>query len=146
MSAEDYAQMSTDELLQDFIQKTQFVRSAWNSPIPKQTPEREAVRQEIYAISAELRARKPIAQVRQLFDHESADVRGWSAGQFLSIDPEWALATTSGLAANLSTRQVLALRAHARQGPPPHPLIQDMSTDQLVARFEDAAIRDAISW
>lgn len=144
MSAIDCAQISTDELIQGFIQKTQFVGGGWPSPwnIPEQTPEREAMRQEIYAISAELRTRNSIVQVRQLFDHESRDVRSWAAGQFLTIDPEWASATFSGLAAHLSTREVLVLSAHARQGPPAHPAIEEMSNDQLIARFEDAAMRE----
>ena len=143
MSAADYARMSTDELLRDFIDSAKFLGSYWSSPPPARTPERRATELTISAISLELTARRPIEQLRQvLFDHESPEVRGWAGGRLLSTDPEWASAAFSGLFVNLSTREILALRVHARQGPPPHPALQDMSTDQLVARFEDAGIRE----
>jgi len=143
MKAADYAQMSTDELLRDFVNNAKFLGSYWSSPPPARTPERRATELTISAISLELTARRPIEQLRQvLFDHESPEVRGWAGGRLLSTDPEWASAAFSGLFVNLSTREILALRVHARQGPPPHPALQDMSTDQLVARFEDAGIRE----
>ena len=144
MSATNYAQMSTDGLIHEFIDKANIIGGAWNFnfKIHKRTPERKEMVQDIYAISAELITRNSIAQVRPLFDHESRDVRSWAAGQFLTIDPEWASATFSGLAAGLSTRDVLALVTHARQGPPAHPTLGEMSTDQLVERFQDAGMRE----
>lgn len=89
MSAKNYAQMSTDELIRGFIQKTQFVGGGWPSPwnLPEQARAREATRQEIYAIRAELITRNSIAQVRPLFDHESRDVRSWAAGQLSCTSP-----------------------------------------------------------
>lgn len=164
MTAADHARTSTEELLRQFIEKTQHIGSAWtfsfkvvpaspngeNDPrsptvefdfkVPP-GPERERVKKEIHAIGAELRARKAVTVVRRLFDHADRDVRGWASAQFGLLDPEWAAATSSGLAEDLTTREVLALRARVLEGPPSRPTLAEMSVDQLAACFEDASVR-----
>ncbi len=143
MSAEACAQMSTDELIVEFVRLAQALRSVWTfwAKIPENTAERQAMDQELRAIGAELCARKPIEKLRPLFDHESVDVRFYAAMRFLPVDPDWAIAAISAHTADLSTKDVIALRARAKKRPPARPTVKDMSTDQLVARFEDAGIR-----
>ena len=111
------------------------------SKMPENTPEREAMVEELRAISAELCARKPIEKLRPLFDHENVDVRFYAAWAFLHVDPDWAIAAISAHTEDLTTKDVIALRARAKKRPPARPALKDMSTEQLVARFEDAGIR-----
>jgi hypothetical protein len=142
MNAADYTRMGTDELIQQFAEIAKRAGSIWNDSLPlMRTPERRQAGEDIQPIGAELRARKPIAKLRQLFEDGSPDVRFWAAGQFLKSDPEWALATLDGLNENLTTREVLALRQRVLEGPPPEPSVQKMTIDQLVARFKDACTR-----
>jgi hypothetical protein len=135
--------MSTDELIATFVRLAQALRSIWTywAKIPEKTPERQAMDQELRAIGAELCARKPIEKLRPLFDHESVDVRFYAAMRFLPVDPDWAIAAISAHTADVSTKDVIALRARAKKRPPARPAVKDMSTDQLAARFEDAGIR-----
>ncbi len=143
MSVETYARMSVDELIEEFIRLAKALRSVWTfwAKIPEKTPERQAMNQELKAVSAELCARKPIEKLRPLFDHESVDVRFYAAMKFLSVDPDWAIAAISAHTEDLSTKDVIALRARAKKRPPARPTVKEMSTEQLVARFEDAGIR-----
>ena len=149
MNSIPYSRISTEDLLREFIHKAPIARSGWNlfekdfDRSPEGEAKREDVRRDLHAIGEELRARKPIAQIRQqLFEHEDRDILGWASAQFHSIDPEWASATGSGLAARLPVREVLALRARAKKGPPARPTLQEMTNEDLVARFEDAGVRD----
>ncbi len=98
--------------------------------------------EELKAIETELRARKPIEKLRPLFDHENVDVRFHAAWAFLQVDPAWAIAAISALGSDLSTKDVIALRVRAKKRPPARPTLKEMSTDQLIARFEDAGIRE----
>jgi hypothetical protein len=135
--------MSADELIAEFVRLAQALRSVWTfwAKIPESTPERQAMDQELRAIAAELCARKPIEKIRPLFDHESVDVRFYAAMRFLPVDPDWAIAAISAHTADLSTKDVIGLCARAKKRPPARPTVKEMSTDQLVARFEDAGIR-----
>jgi len=149
MNSIPYSRISTEDLLREFAHKAPIARSGWNpfgkdfDRSPEGEAKREDVRRDLQAIGEELRARKPIAQIRQqLFEHEDRDVRGWASAQFESIDPEWASATWSGLAARLPVREVLALRARAKKGPPARPTLREMTNEDLVVRFEDAGVRD----
>ena len=76
-----------------------------------------------------------------MFDHENVDVRFHAAWSFLDVDPDWAIAAISAHWEDLSTKDVIALCARAKKRPPARPTLKEMSTDQLVARFEDAGIR-----
>ncbi len=144
MTAEAYAQMSTDELIDEFVRVAKSLSSLWTFwfKIPKSTPEREALKQELDAVGAELRARRPIEKLRPLFDHENVDVRFHAVWAFMAVDPDWALATISAHTADLTTREVIALRARAKKRPPARPTLKEMSADQLAARFEDAGVRE----
>jgi hypothetical protein len=135
--------MSVDELIAEFVRLAQSLRSVWTfwAKIPEKTPERRAMDQELRAIAAELCARKPIEKIRPLFDHDNVDVRFYAAMRFLPVDPDWAIAAISAHTADLSTKDVIALRARAKKRPPARPTVTDMSMGQLVARFEDAGIR-----
>ena len=143
MNADPWTRMSVDELIAEFVRLAQSLRSVWTfwAKIPEKTPERRAMDQELRAIAAELCARKPIEKIRPLFDHESVDVRFYAAMRFLPVDPDWAIAAISAHTADVSTKDVIALRARAKKRPPARPTVTDMSTGQLVARFEDAGIR-----
>ncbi|HLW92224.1 MAG TPA: DUF2019 domain-containing protein [Roseiarcus sp.] len=146
MIAEDVAQLSTKELIQRFVATAKATPTLHTKTrLPEgftSTPEwKEGVAQ-MQALGAALRERKPIEEIRPLFEDDDADVRSWSAAQFLSTDPEWASAAWSGLCFDLTTREAFDLTRRARQPPPRRPTIKDMSDDALVERFEDAATRE----
>ena len=69
-------------------------------------------------------------------------MRAWASLQFLSSQPELGLASFSGLGTELSAQEVLALARRAQQAPPSLPRLVEMSTEALVAQFEDAAWRE----
>jgi hypothetical protein len=146
MSAENLGELSTEELIRRFVETAKATPSVHTKdPGPgtwKQTPERVARVAQIHALGAELRARKPVADVRPLFEDENRDVCGWASGQLHSIDPEWASAAWSGLCYDHPTREVLDLTRRVRGRPPPRPTLKEMSDDQLIARFEDVATRE----
>ncbi|MGD1037035.1 MAG: DUF2019 domain-containing protein [Roseiarcus sp.] len=143
MNAKSYALLSEDELIDEFVRLAKSLSSMWTYWFnrPAKTPERDQMMRELRAVSAELCARKPIEKLRLLFDHENVDVRFRAALAFMDVDPDWALATIPAHTADLSTKDVMALRARAKKRPPARPTPKDMSTEQLVARFEDAGIR-----
>ena len=140
MNAIDYSQMNVEELIRRFAEGAERVGGGYDMPHPKSS-EAQTIRSEIRAIAEELRARRPLQELRQLYNHHSPDVRAWANGQFMSIDPEWSSAGTAGIVENLTAAEVMALRKRARTRPPQHPTVQDMSVEQLVERFEDAGIR-----
>jgi HEAT repeat protein len=155
MSAGDYAAMSVvrlTELFVDAAKRTAAGRKLFGllDDIAASTPPEKAQKivavpgsaAEIQALGAALRARKPIPEIRQLFESEDRDVRACAAGQFGSIDPEWADATWKGLFAGVPTQEALALSRRARRAPPRRPALKDMSDEALVARFEDATMRE----
>jgi hypothetical protein len=144
MSAKTCDSMNVDDLIDAYVRLAMSLGSLWSrqcKPAEK-TPERVKMNEELRAIEAELRARKPIEALRPLFDHENVDVRFNAAWSFLQVDPIWATATISAIGKDLATRDVIALRARAKKRPPARPTLKEMSTDQLVARFEDAGTRE----
>ena len=141
MSADTYTMMSIDELIQHFAETAKRAGTVWNDVIPQQTPEHKELVRQMQAMGDELAARKPIGKLRCLFEDKDRDVRGWSGCQFLGIDPEWASATLAGLNANLTVREVLALRRRVLEGPPPGPPLKDMTIEQLIDAFKDACTR-----
>ena len=143
MSADDYAAMSTERLLELFVETAKRTGSLFCGSPEKleRSPERLDGVATIHALGAAIAVRKPIAEVRRLFEDDDRDVRAFAAGHFLGIDPEWAGATMSGLFAGLPTREVLALCRRALQAPPSRPMLKEMPDAALVARFEDAATR-----
>jgi HEAT repeat protein len=144
MNPKIYDSMSVDDLIDAYVRLATSLGSLWSrqcKPAEK-TPERVEMNEELRAIEAELRARKPIEKLRPLFDHENVDVRFNAAWSFLQVDPIWATATISAIGKDLATRDVIALGARAKERPPARPTLKEMSTEQLVARFEDAGVRE----
>jgi hypothetical protein len=149
MSATDYSRMSTEELVRRFIDGALALSGFLHERLMKRdsqemkirSKEEQSTEEEVIAVAAELRRRKPMAELSQLFDHPRNEVRRWAGGQFSSVDPERASAAMSGSFEDLTATAVLALKKRAVQLPPPEPKLQEMSLDQLVARFEDAGIR-----
>lgn len=153
MSTADYAKLSTDELVQKFIDTAMMTGSVFGlksrlaresllqAALALQAGHSEARVEEMQALGAELRNRKATAHVRKLFEHPHPDVRGWAGAQFLSVDYDWASATMTGLARGLSTREVLAWRDRILRGPPRRPTVNEMSVGQLIERFIDACER-----
>jgi len=144
MNATDCARLSTDELVRRFAEAAKragcYFSGSWGFP-SRRTPESKQADIDIQPIGAELKARKPVAKLRELFDDPSIDVRFWAGAQFVGIDPEWATAALNGVYQNLTTREVLDLRSRVLAGPPPHPALESMSEEELVAYFEDASCR-----
>lgn len=147
MSANDYAQHGTDALIERFREIADRLGTAWGDPRKFQmlppAVQNELIK-EMHAIRAEIVVRKPIAKLRALFEDEDPDVRSMAALQFDTVDPEWGSAALSGLTAKprLTTRETLALKRRALEPPPARPTLQEMSDEELIARFEDAALRD----
>jgi hypothetical protein len=144
MSANVPDSLSVDELIDAVVRLATKQGSLWSRHFKpaERTPEWLKTNEELKAIETELRARKPIEKLRPLFDHENVDVRFHAAWAFLQVDPAWAIAAISALGSDLSTKDVIALRVRAKKRPPARPTLKEMSTDQLVARFEDAGIRE----
>ena len=157
MISHDYTQLSNDALLQKFIDAAKATGNVFALDINtlKTLDERKLLNvvaslgarhtdtriQELHALGAELRRRKPVAEVRRLFEHDDRDVRGWAGAQLRSIDPERADAAISGLTNDLSTQEVLALRRRILQRPSPGPALREMTVIQLVDCFIDACER-----
>ncbi len=143
MSVDHYRQMTTEALLQGFIEIAKRAGSGFgpNKKKLRQTPQRRELVTELQALGAELRKRKPIGQLRTLFLDDDPDVRGWAGPQFVSVDPDWAEATITGLLHKLSTREVLAWRDRILRGAPRRPSLRELTVPQLLERFIDACER-----
>ncbi|WP_020173404.1 DUF2019 domain-containing protein [Methyloferula stellata] len=139
----DYAKTTTPALIELFIDGTSRLGSAFNLPLKMSpfVPEAERISSEIQKVAAELRIRKPLAELRRLFDHPNFDVRAWAAGQFEEIDPEWASAVYGAIREKLPTQKVVEMMRHALKPPPQQPALSEMSFVQLLARFEDTCAR-----
>jgi hypothetical protein len=59
------------------------------------------------------------------------------------VSPELAHAAKKGMLAGRPTLEALAAQRHARQPPTARPTLKEMSDDEVVARFEDAAKRQS---
>jgi hypothetical protein len=136
--------LSTEELVGQFRKTAKLTPTVWTDKgfeSLKRTPERIERVALMQALGVELRRRKPVDDVRPLFLDADVDVRFWASAQLHRIDPEWANAASGSVHSNLPVPEVFDLARLARQAPPPKPTIIDMTDDQLVARFEDAATR-----
>ena len=137
--------LTVPELVAQFRSDVIRAGSAWNlgkNPERfKRTPERAALVSQIRALAAELRSRAPIEALTSLIEDEDIDVRAWSSGHFREAAPELAEASLAGLNENLTAKQVLEYIQRARSEPPKRPALNDMTIDQLVARFADACQR-----
>ena len=142
MSGADYTRLSMDELLKKFAETAKIAGNVFSFNAAKITdPNRGYYVAQMQAMGAEIRNRNLRPPIHRLFEDADPDVRGWAAQQFCTFDPDWASATITGLAENLSTRAVLAWRDRVLQEPPKHPTVGEMTVSQLVDRFVDAAER-----
>jgi HEAT repeat protein len=154
MNSEIYAAMPTERLVDLFVAAAKqtgagrlfsLLEDMRNGapPPPAQpiTPESRAAAAKVREIGPVLDRRLSIEQIHGLMDDEDNNVRTCAAGQFYARDSEWSQSASTALAKNLPTRDVVGFRARARQPPPAKPGLKDMTDDQLVARFEDAATR-----
>jgi len=146
MTAYGLESMGVDELVRQFRDTAKLAGTAFTADTTpeklKRTPERRALVEKMRALSAELRARRPMADIRALLNDPEVDVRGWAAPQFLLTDPEWASATFSGLIFELPAQEVFDLKRRALTPPPVRPPLGELTTVTLVKRFEDAATRE----
>jgi hypothetical protein len=145
MSTTEYSRWTTNDLIQRFTNEANHIGSPFfpgRLKVPYPSAEFTQGKDMLHAIAAELRVRKPLPQLRtRLFENESPDVRGWAGPQFLSVDPDWACATITGLCYGLTTAEVLAWRDRILRGPPRRPTLQEMTVPQLLDRFVDSCER-----
>jgi len=152
MSGNGYEGVATARLIQMFVdaaKSTPTVYSEWPEALQlgpsdkvKASPARAASTAKMRPIAAAIVARKPVAEVRRLFEDDNPDVRAWATGMLIAVDPEWARASLTGLIEGLKPRDVLAQRVLARQKPPFGPPIETLSDDELVARFKELGERE----
>jgi hypothetical protein len=152
MSGNGYENLSTAQLLEMFVgwaKGVPSIYSEWRQALQsgpsekvRRSPERDAKIAKARPLAAAIVARKPVAEVRRLFEDDNLDVRAWATGMLAAVDGEWATASLSGLMSGLKTREVLAQRALARQKPPFGPPLDALSDDELVARFEELGERE----
>jgi len=107
----DYSKIDTAELISLFIDGATLIGTVFNLPLKMDldNPQRKILFNEMQLLGDELCARKPIADIRPLYDHANDDVRYWAALQFTPIDPEWASAVFGAVRENLPTSEVVAL-------------------------------------
>lgn len=143
MSTANYSQMTTDELLRKFVATAKCAGTVFGPSVElvRNTPQRQMLVREMQALGDELRNRKPIEKLRELFVDEDPDIRGWAGPQFISVDPEWADATVKGLIYKLTTQAVLNWRRRLLRQQPRRPRLQEMTVAQLVECFVDACER-----
>jgi hypothetical protein len=139
MNLSDFSTMSTDELIQRFIDEANRVGTIVRLErvkVPLGSPEYDQAIATFRAMTAELARRKPIESLRErLFQNPSDDVRGWASMQLLSVDPVWASATFDGVLKRMTTKEVLEWRDCALRPLPDRPTLREMTLAQLVERF-----------
>jgi hypothetical protein len=155
MSGEDYAALPTDRLLEMFVDaarrfrlgrsqlaRLQYLRDPLAPKLDDDLEARKPAAAQLWATSIALRERQPVAEAERMMEDDDPDIRATAAAFLGGLSPEWADAAAKGFQAMLPTREVLALQRRARQAPPERPTLEEMSDDELVARFEDAAQRE----
>ena len=83
------------------------------------------------------------APIEGLLKDDDPDVRATAAIAFADLAPELANAAGQSAYVGLPTDTVLELQRRARRRPPERPTLTEMSDDDLVARFKDAAERES---
>jgi hypothetical protein len=154
MSGDGYARLSNDALVQKFIDAAKATGNVFAIDFKSLNNENvfdvlsafqakftDVRVQEMQALGAELRRRRPVAETQKLFEHEDRDVRGWAQAQLDSVDPERANAALWSLRYDLTTQEVLAWRRRILQRPAPGSALRDRTVTQLVESFVDACER-----
>ena len=143
--ASAFASTGTTSLVERFIADATHIGLPRDRDDPHRlklgTPEREATVTDLHAVARELCIRKPVAEVRALYENGNAAVRTFASTLLSAVDPELSLAAFRGLAFDTPARQVVALARRARLPPPEKPSLADMTLDALIERFVDAATR-----
>jgi HEAT repeat protein len=155
MSPDEYAATSTERLLELFsdaakrgVHPSEMLRAIDNLKAgkpqekPKSIAERGPAAIEMRTVAKVLQSRLSTADARRLFEDDDPCVRVCAAVYFSHFDPEMASAGASGAYERLPTREVIALKRRALLEPPPRPTLSEMTDDAVVARFEDAAMRE----
>jgi len=161
MSPEDYSNLATDRLLELFanaakrfgfgsslVASLRRMRDPLAPPLGLKPAEildaqKLAASAVLRATSAVLRVRRPIAQVERLMEDDDPDISATAATFFGDLSLELASAARQAYLVEMPPLKVLALQRRARQAPPERPTLEEMSDDELVARFEDAALRES---
>jgi len=152
MSPEDFAEMSTEQLLPHFVECAKQLAlgrlyravgrvEPLDRPAVSGTPEGKQLAAELRAMAAAFRARPLTPEVSALLRDENPDIRMTAAMYLREIDPVLAEATWEGVMAGCSGGEVIAARQRARTPPPGRPTLQEMSDEALLARFQDAGER-----
>ena len=143
--ASAFTSISTSGLIEHFIDAATRIGLPRDRDDPRRlklgSPERDAAVKDLHAVARELCVRKPVAEVRALYENENAGVRTFASSLLSAVDPELAAAAFRGLAFDTPAREVVALARRARTPPPEKPSLADMTLDALVERFIDAATR-----
>lgn len=156
MTTDDYSSLSTNRLIELFKSAAKRMGAASRfaddlrqirDPDGKIAPvDFEALRpvtEQLRGLSHELRARPDTSWVEPLLEDGDPNVCRSAAIAFGYLAPELADAAIEAAIHMRPTREVLALQRCARQPPPRRPTLEEMTDDQLVARFEDAATRES---
>jgi hypothetical protein len=152
MSPEQYAERSTDRLLPLFVDYAKRLGlgrvframggvAPLDASIAVEPQEGKRLAAELLAIAVALGVRPTTPAVAALLRDDDPDVRMAAATFFNEIDPQLAEATRKGVMTGCSADEVIAMRERVRTPPPPHPTLQEMSDEALLARFEDAGER-----
>ncbi len=138
-----YSQLDTAALIAHFVDGATRLGTVFNLPLKmdRKSPQEEMLFREMQLLGDELSARKPIADIRPLYDDPNEDVRYWAALQFMLIDPEWAGAVSGAVREHLTTGEVVSLVRRAMEPSVDKAILSDMSIAELAQRFEDASMR-----
>jgi HEAT repeat protein len=149
MSPEEYATMPVERLLRLFAETAKRsgvgrVFQVGGGVSDASLPTKEETKlgfAEAAAIAAALRYKAKESELEPLFDSDDPDVRMCAAAFLEDLFPVSAEAAWRGVLAKCSTREALKRGRRARTPPPPRPMLQEMSDDALLERFQDAAER-----
>jgi HEAT repeat protein len=94
-------------------------------------------------IAEALRERKSIAAVKLLLEDDDPDIRAVASIALGDLAPDLSYAAVQAAYAGLATDHVADLQRRARQKPPERPTLAELSDDDLIARFKDAAERES---
>jgi HEAT repeat protein len=115
-----------------------------NAKITRADPEvLMPIAEHLRGIVDSLRVQGVGAPIERLLRDDDPDVRATAAIAFADLSPELADAAGQSAYVGLPTDKMLELQRRARRRPPERPTLAELSDDDLVARFEDAAERES---
>jgi HEAT repeat protein len=156
MSQNDYSALSDERLLElfaDGAKQLGFVTNRneglrWLKGSRETRPEvdynaRIPFAERTRGVADALRARKSVAVVKRLLEDDDPDVRAVASIALGDLAPDLSYAAVQAAYAGLATDHVADLQHRARQKPPERPTLAELSDDDLIARFKDAAERES---